>query len=110
MIDDFSYGMNQELLDLEGKGVTAKFSQAIFFGIVYLVILFLMFCVRMVIDNAFEISSRERIKLFGLLKAVGASNKQVFSLVVWEAVYLAVPGVIIGYFWAQAALRDFSAS
>lgn len=95
-IDDFSYGMNQELLDLEGKGVTAKFSQAIFFGIVYLVILFLMFCVRMVIDNAFEISSRERIKQFGLLKAVGASNKQVFSLVVWEAVYLAVPGVIIG--------------
>ena len=95
-IDDFSYGMNQELLDLEGKGVTAKFSQAVFFGIVYLVILFLMFCVRMVIDNAFEISSRERIKQFGLLKAVGASNKQVFSLVVWEAVYLAVPGVIIG--------------
>ena len=95
-IDDFSYGMNQELLDLEGKGVTAKFSQAVFFGVVYLVILFLMFCVRMVIDNAFEISSRERIKQFGLLKAVGASNKQVFSLVVWEAVYLAVPGVIIG--------------
>lgn len=95
-IDDFSYGMNQELLDLEGKGVTAKFSQVVFFGIVYLVILFLMFCVRMVIDNAFEISSRERIKQFGLLKAVGASNKQVFSLVVWEAVYLAVPGVIIG--------------
>lgn len=95
-IDDFSYGLNQELLDLEGKGVTAKFSQAVFFGIVYLVILFLMFCVRMVIDNAFEISSRERIKQFGLLKAVGASNKQVFSLVVWEAVYLAVPGVIIG--------------
>lgn len=95
-IDDFSYGLNQELLDLEGKGVTAKFSQAVFFGIVYLVILFLMFCVRMVIDNAFEISSRERIKQFGLLKAVGASNKQVFSLVIWEAVYLAVPGVIIG--------------
>ena len=95
-IDDFSYGLNQELLDLEGKGVTAKFSQAVFFGIVYLVILFLMFCVRMVIDNAFEISSRERIKQFGLLKAVGASGRQIFSLVVWEAVYLAVPGVIIG--------------
>lgn len=95
-IDDFSYGMNQELLDLEGKGVTAKFSQAVFFGVVYLVILFLMFCVRMVIDNAFELSSRERIKQFGLLKAVGASNRQVFSLVVWEAFYLAIPGVIIG--------------
>lgn len=95
-IDDFSYGMNQELLDLEGKGVTAKFSQAVFFALVYLVIIFLMFCVRMVIDNAFELSSRERIKQFGLLKAVGASGKQVFSMLVWEAVFLAVPGVIIG--------------
>lgn len=95
-IDDFSYGINQELLDLEGKGVTAKFSQAVFFGVVYLVILFLMFCVRMVIDNSFELSSRERIQQFGLLKAVGASGKQVFSMIVWEAVYLAIPGVILG--------------
>ncbi|WP_432649408.1 ABC transporter permease [Huintestinicola sp.] len=95
-IDDFSYGMNQELLDLEGKGVTAKFSQAIFFALVYLVVIFLMFCVRMVIDNSFELSSKERIKQFGLLKAVGASGKQVFAMVVWEAIYLAVPGVIVG--------------
>lgn len=95
-IDDFSYGMNQELLDLEGKGVTAKFSQAVFFALVYLVVIFLMFCVRMVIDNSFELSSKERIKQFGLLKAVGASGKQVFAMVVWEAVFLAVPGVIIG--------------
>ncbi|MGN1105751.1 MAG: ABC transporter permease, partial [Huintestinicola sp.] len=95
-IDDFSYGMNQELLDLEGKGVTAKFSQAVFFALVYLVVIFLMFCVRMVIDNSFELSSKERIKQFGLLKAVGASGKQVFAMVIWEAVFLAVPGVIMG--------------
>jgi len=88
--------MNQELLDLEGKGVEAKFSQALFFALVYLVVIFLMFCVRMVIDNSFEMSAKERIKQFGLLKAVGASGRQVFSLVVWEAVYLAVPGVILG--------------
>ena len=95
-IDDFSYGMNQELLDLEGKGVKAKFSQALFFALVYLVVIFLMFCVRMVIDNSFEMSAKERIKQFGLLKAVGASGRQVFALVVWEAVFLAIPGVAIG--------------
>lgn len=95
-IDDFEYGMNQELLDLEGRGVDAKFSQALFFGVVYLFLLFLMFCVRMVIDNSFEISSKERIKQFGLLKAVGASKRQVFSLVMWEALYLALPGVAAG--------------
>ncbi|MGN0637824.1 MAG: ABC transporter permease [Huintestinicola sp.] len=95
-VDEFSYGINQELLNLEGKGVTAKFSQAVFFALVYLVVIFLMFCVRMVIDNSFELSSKERIKQFGLLKAVGASGKQVFAMVVWEAVYLAVPGVTVG--------------
>lgn len=95
-IDDFSYGMNQELLDLEGKGVQAKFSEALFFALVYLVVIFLMFCVRMVIDNSFEMSAKERIRQFGLLKAVGASAKQVFALVVWEAVFLAVPGVAAG--------------
>lgn len=95
-IDDFEYGMNRELLDLEGNGVDAKFSRALFFGVTYLFLIFLMFCARMVIDNSFEISARERIKQFGLLKAVGASKKQVFSLVLWEAVYLAVPGTAAG--------------
>lgn len=95
-IDDFSYSFNQELLDLEGKGTTAKFSQALFFAVMYLCVIFIMFCVRLVIDNSFEISARERIKQFGLLKAVGASKKQIFSLVLWEAFYLAVPGVILG--------------
>ena len=95
-IDDFDYGMNQELLNMEGRGVTARFSQALSFAVEYLVVLFFMFCIRMVIDNSFELASKERIKQFGLLKAVGASKKQVFSLVMWEAFYLAVPGVILG--------------
>ncbi|MGN1089454.1 MAG: ABC transporter permease, partial [Huintestinicola sp.] len=59
-------------------------------------VLFIMFCVRLVIDNAFEISAKERIRQFGLLKAVGASKKQILQLTLWEAFYLAVPGVILG--------------
>lgn len=95
-IDDLDYSFNQELLDLEGKGVTAKFSQALFFAVMYLAVLFIMFCVRLVIDNSFEIASAERIKQFGLLKAVGASKKQIFMLVIWEAIYLAIPGTALG--------------
>lgn len=95
-IDDFDYGLNQELLDLEGSGVDAKFSQALFFAVAYLIILFFMFFIRMIIDNSFELSSKERIKQFGLLKAVGASKRQVFSMIMWEAFFLALPGVILG--------------
>ncbi|MDE6591667.1 MAG: FtsX-like permease family protein [Oscillospiraceae bacterium] len=95
-IDDFDYSLNQQLLDAEGKGVDAKFSRALFFAVMYLFVIFIMFCVRLVIDNSFEISSKERIKQFGLLKAAGASKKQVLALVLWEALYLAIPGVILG--------------
>lgn len=116
-IDDFTFGMNQQLLDLEGKGVTAKFSQAMFFALMYLAIVFIMFCVRLVIDNAFEISAKERVKQFGLLKSAGASRKQILSLTLWEAVYLAVPGVIAGIIlgaacarWVFSALVSFMSS
>lgn len=95
-IDDFEYGLNQELLDAEGKGVDAKFSKALFFAVVYLFVIFIMFCVRLVIDNSFEISAKERIRQFGLLKAAGASKKQVLYLTLWEAFYLAVPGTVLG--------------
>lgn len=95
-IDDFEYGLNQELMDYEGKGVKAKFSRALFFAVVYLAVIFIMFCVRLVIDNSFEISAKERIKQMGLLKAVGASKRQVLFLTLWEAFFLAVPGVIAG--------------
>lgn len=95
-IDDFTYSLNQQLLDYEGKGVTAKFSLALIFAVAYLVILFLMFCVRMVIDNSFELADKERIRQFGLLKTTGASKKQIFAMIIWEALYLAIPGVAAG--------------
>ncbi|MBQ5316209.1 MAG: ABC transporter permease [Oscillospiraceae bacterium] len=95
-IDDFEYSLNSELLDAEGLGVDAKFNTAIFFAVMYLFIIFIMFCARLVIDDSFEISAKERIKQFGLLKAVGASKKQIFKMLVIEAVYLAVPGIIVG--------------
>ncbi|MBQ5310954.1 MAG: ABC transporter permease [Oscillospiraceae bacterium] len=95
-IDDFDYGMNDQLLDAESRGVDAKFNTAKFFAVMYLFIIFIMFCARLVIDDSFEISAKERIKQFGLLKAVGASKKQIFRMLVTEAVYLAVPGIILG--------------
>ncbi|MGN0666732.1 MAG: FtsX-like permease family protein [Huintestinicola sp.] len=95
-IDDYDYSFNQELLNAEGKGVTAKYYKAVFMLLVYLVVVFLMFCVRMVIDNSFEISSKERVQQFGLLKAVGASSKQIFIVTAAEGLILAAIGVPVG--------------
>ncbi|MBR4224874.1 MAG: ABC transporter permease, partial [Oscillospiraceae bacterium] len=95
-IDDFDYGLNEDLLNAEDLGTDAKFNTAKFFALMYLFIIFIMFCARLVIDDSFEISAKERIKQFGLLKAVGASKKQIFSMLVTEAVYLAIPGIVMG--------------
>ena len=95
-IDDFDYGLNQQLLNAENKGVDAHFSTALFFIVMYLFLIFIMFCARLVIDDSFEISAKERIKQFGLLKAVGASRKQIFRMLVTEALMLGIPGVVMG--------------
>lgn len=95
-IDDYDYAMNQQYLNMINKGAEAKSYNTVFYMLVYLVVLFIMFCVRMVIDNSFEIASHERIRQYGLLRAVGASKKQVLMLLVHEALQLSVLGVPLG--------------
>lgn len=95
-IDDFDYAFNQEYLNMINKGVDAKSFNTILYMLIYLVILFIMFCVRMVIDNSFEISSHERIRQYGVIRAVGASKKQILGILVSEALLLSAFGVPVG--------------
>lgn len=95
-IDDFDYAFNQEYLNMINKGVDARSFNTILYMLIYLVILFIMFCVRMVIDNSFEISSHERIRQYGVIRAVGASKKQVLGILVYEALLLSALGVPVG--------------
>lgn len=102
-IDDFDYGFNQDYLNMINEGVTAKSYNTIMYMLVYLAVFFIMFCVRMVIDNSFEISSHERIKQFGVLRAVGASKKQILGILISEALLLSAIGVPIGIAAGSAA-------
>lgn len=102
-IDNFDYGFNQEYLNMINAGVTAKSYNTIMYMLVYLAVFFIMFCVRMVIDNSFEISSHERIKQFGVLRAVGASKKQILGILISEALLLSAIGVPIGIAAGTAA-------
>ena len=49
-----------------------------------------------VVSNAFRVSAEERIQQFGLLKSVGATEKQIMKIVVWEGVMFASIGIPIG--------------
>jgi putative ABC transport system permease protein len=62
-----------------------------------------------VIYNSFQISVVERIKEFGLLRAVGATPKQIRSIVLREATTLAFIGVPIGLLFGVVAIIAISA-
>jgi putative ABC transport system permease protein len=50
----------------------------------------------MVIDTAFEISSKEREKQFGILQSIGASKKQIVRILLSESLYLSIFGIPFG--------------
>ncbi|HCW05273.1 MAG TPA: hypothetical protein DGK91_12600 [Clostridium sp.] len=54
--------------------------------------------------NSFQISVVERIKEFGLLRAVGTTPNQIINIVLREATILACIGVPIGIMCGMAAM------
>ncbi len=48
------------------------------------------------ICSAFSISVEERIQQFGILKSLGATRAQIRSCVLWEALFLCIPGIPLG--------------
>lgn len=73
---------------------------AMMVGLVAILIGLIMFGSIVLIYNSFSISVGERTKQFGLLKSIGATNRQVRSTVLYEALVLcaiAIPlGLVIG--------------
>lgn len=57
-----------------------------------------------VIYNSFQISVVERIKQFGLLRAVGSTPKQIRRIVLREATFLAVIGIPLGLLCGVVAM------
>jgi putative ABC transport system permease protein len=94
--EDIGYYLNDSLLKAEFIGDDAKFSYLQTFAIFYIVVLFLIACCRLVIDTSFEISSKDRIKQFGILRSIGATKKQIVSVMTWEGVYLSIVGIPLG--------------
>ncbi|MDD3362318.1 MAG: FtsX-like permease family protein [Hespellia sp.] len=49
-----------------------------------------------VISNVFRISAGERISQFGILKCVGATEKQIMESVLYEGIFLSAAGIPVG--------------
>lgn len=91
--------INTDLLYYYGA-TSNSYVYAMMIGLVSILIGLIMFGSIVLIYNSFSISVGERTKQFGLLKSIGATNKQIRGMVLYEALVLciiAIPlGLIIG--------------
>ena len=90
------YSLNEKLLYYQLIGLDAKADFVQTVACVYVFVLFLIFCSRLVIDTAFEISSKERERQFGVLQSIGASKKQIIKILMHESSFLSVIGIPVG--------------
>ena len=94
---------NVQLLILEGVGDKASGTKGLFM-VIGVVIGIVVISTIAVIYNSFQISVVERIKQFGLLRAVGTTPKQIRKIVLREATILGAIGVPIGLFLGIIAI------
>lgn len=84
-----------------GEGGDALMGLFVTVGIIVAIV---VICTIAVIYNSFQISVVERIKQFGLLRAVGTTPKQIRKIVFREATLLAVIGIPIGLLFGVIAI------
>ncbi len=94
MFKDFD--INYPLMQYDFIGLKAWYNIAQIFALFYVFVIFLAMAMRLVIDTAFEISSKERERQFGVLQSIGATPKQVVGIITMEGTLLSVIGIPIG--------------
>ncbi|WP_234123884.1 ABC transporter permease [Clostridium hydrogenum] len=94
---------NTYVIDLEGGGNDSN-SKAMY-GTVGVIIAIVVIATIAVIYNSFQISVVERIRQFGLLRAVGMTPKQLRRMVLGEASILAAISIPIGLILGVIAIN-----
>jgi len=94
---------NKDLLRLIGESGNADMNKSLFM-IVFIVIGIVVLATVVVIYNAFHISIAERMKQFGLLRAIGTTKKQIMNLVIREASIMIFIGIPLGVFFGIVAV------
>lgn len=87
--------INTDLLYYYGA-TNNSYVYAMAVGLVTILIGLIMFGSIVLIYNSFSISVGERTKQFGLLKSIGATNKQIRGMVLYEALVLCIIAIPLG--------------
>jgi putative ABC transport system permease protein len=87
--------LNIKLLTLQGAGGDSEEAIGLYATVVIIIGIVVISTIA-VIYNSFQISVVERVKQFGLLRAVGATPKQMRRIVTREATFLSLIGIPLG--------------
>ncbi|MCH5194679.1 MAG: ABC transporter permease [Oscillospiraceae bacterium] len=91
-----AYDTNYDLIHLDMIDLDARVYMVQIFAMFYIFVLFFIMALRMIIDTAFEVSSKERERQFGVLQSIGAAPGQIVGIITFEGLILSIIGIPIG--------------
>ncbi len=106
--------VNFTLVELDRLDFRSKYFSVYYLALFFIFIILLILMLRVMIDSAFEISSRQRERQYGILRCIGAAPKQLVRIITFEGLLLCIAGipagVLLGLGLSFAAFRMISGS
>jgi len=90
------YEWNEMLMFVDGIDSESIVVRLFLFALFSLFALFFSLAIRLVVDSAFEVSSKEREQHYGMLQAIGATPQQIVRIITREGLRLCVLAIPIG--------------
>ena len=90
------YEWNGMLISLDLVDDESTFDMVIAFLIILLFSMLFCLALRLVVDTAFEISSKERERHYGVLQSIGATPKQIVGIITREGLRLCLMAIPLG--------------
>ncbi|MBP0970959.1 MAG: FtsX-like permease family protein, partial [Oscillospiraceae bacterium] len=90
------YAMNRELISLDLIDDDSRAQAVMTYTVFVIFLMFFALGMRMLIDTAFEVSSKERERQFGVLRSIGATPRQILNIQSFEGILLSMIAVPLG--------------
>ena len=96
LYNDSVLDRNDDLIRMDCIEVHGRASAAQSLALFYVFLIFIIMSLRLLIDTAFEVSSKERERQFGVLQSIGATPFQIVRIITFEGLVLCIIGIPAG--------------
>lgn len=88
--------VNFDLVEFDRLDFASKYYAVYYLAIFFIFVIFLVLTLRVMIDTAFEISSKERERQYAILQCAGAEPGQIVRIITFEGLFLCIAGIPLG--------------